>query len=114
MATPTYSAASIFQSARKARWRKWVAVCALACTIGVYSIELTHDHETLASQLGCPICHVMAHSAPNLLKPNITPVFSQLNWFSHFKPAPAAGALHNSFAVKPQTRAPPVFTSSLV
>jgi hypothetical protein len=114
MAIPRPTAETIFPATRKAGWRKWVAVCALVCTIGVYSIELTHDHETVASEMGCPICHVMAHSAPNLLKPNITPVFSQLSWFSHFKPASAAGALYNSFAVRPQTRAPPAPTSSLV
>ncbi len=114
MAITVHTAEAIFPATRNAGWRKWVAVCALLCTIGVYSIELTHDHETLASELGCPLCHVMAHSAPNLLKPNITPVFSKLSWFSHFKPALAAGALYNSFAVRPQTRAPPVLTSSLV
>jgi hypothetical protein len=114
MAIARPTAESIFVSTRKAGWRKWVAVCALVCTIGVYFIEFTHHHETLASELGCPICHVMAHSAPNLFKANITPVFGQLSWFSHFKPALAAGALYNSFAVRPQTRAPPVPTSSLL
>ncbi|MGA9854350.1 MAG: hypothetical protein WBR29_03610 [Gammaproteobacteria bacterium] len=110
----THPAESIFPATRKARSRKWVAVCALMCTIGVYSVELTHDHETLASELGCPICHVMAHSTPNLLRPNVTPVFRQLSWFSHFKPVPAVDALFSFFAVKLQTRAPPVFISSLV
>ncbi|MDE2091527.1 MAG: hypothetical protein KGJ08_06485 [Gammaproteobacteria bacterium] len=110
----THPAEIILSATRKSHWRKWVAVCALLCTIGVYSIELTHDHETLASELGCPICHVMAHSAPNLLKPNITPVFNQLSWFSHLLPLRASASSYRPFAVRPQTRAPPLATSSLV
>jgi hypothetical protein len=81
---------------------------ALICVVGVYSIELTHDHTTLASELACPVCHVMAHGAPNLFKPSINPAASFIGWYLHVLPRQGVSHVRSVSTFLPEPRAPPV------
>lgn len=98
----------ILPSLRRTQWRAWLVALALVCTVGIYSIELTHDHKTMAAELACPVCHVMAHGAPNLLKPSLTPAVSIVGWYRHVLPRTDATGLRPAPALLPQPRAPPV------
>lgn len=99
---------------RQAGWRRWLVVAALVCTVGIYSIELTHDHRTTAAELACPVCHVLAHGAPSLLKPNLTPVVSFAGWYRHDLPQSQRFVISPQFDLRPQPRAPPTPAPSLV
>jgi hypothetical protein len=59
------------------RWGRWLLLAAMACTIALYSIEVTHNHRTAADDLRCPVCHVLGHnaldSAATDLKPALIP-----------------------------------------
>jgi hypothetical protein len=105
---------NILPSVRQAPWRRWLVALALICVVGVYSIELTHDHKTLASELACPVCHVMAHGAPNLFKPVIKPVISFIGWYLHVLPRQGFSHVHSVAKLLPEPRAPPVAAFSIV
>ncbi|MGB9429304.1 MAG: DUF2946 family protein [Gammaproteobacteria bacterium] len=92
---------------RRARWFRWVLLAAVLCTVGLYTAEFSHHHETPAAELHCPICQVMAHSALDVFSPQ-------------FKPLPPVTRIHflalapritpipgRIFTVKHQPRAPP-------
>ncbi|MGH8400999.1 MAG: hypothetical protein ACRESU_07850 [Gammaproteobacteria bacterium] len=98
----------ILPAARQAGWRRWLVALALICVVGVYSIELTHDHETAASELACPVCHVMAHGAPNLFKPSLSPTISFIGWYLHVLPLQGSSHVHTVIRLRPEPRAPPV------
>jgi hypothetical protein len=97
----------ILPSVRQAPWRRLLVVLALICVVGVYSIELTHDHKTLASELACPICHGMAHGAPNPFKPFIKPSISFNSWYLHVLPRQGFGHVYSVSKYLPEPRAPP-------
>ena len=97
-----------------ARWRRWLVVAALVCMVGIYSIALTHHHKTEKAELACPVCQVMAHGAPSLLKPNLTPVVSYAGWYRHALPRQEFFTAPLRFNLKPQPRAPPISVPSLV
>ncbi|MGH8307221.1 MAG: hypothetical protein ACRER0_03030 [Gammaproteobacteria bacterium] len=99
---------------RQAGWRKWLVALALVCVVGIYSIEVTHHHKTEASELACPICHVMAHGAPNLLKPVLSPVVSFAGWYQHVLPRTTSAVVRSVIKLLPQPRAPPVSVPSSV
>ena len=105
---------NLYPALRRARWRRWLVVVALVCTLGIYSIGLTHHHKTEASELACPVCQVMAHGAPNLLKPNLTPLVSFAGWYRHVLPRRDFSLVSLRFNLKPQPRAPPIIAPSLV
>ncbi len=46
--------APILRAGRSATWRRCLALLAVVCAVGLYSIEATHFHHTLAEQLQCP------------------------------------------------------------
>jgi hypothetical protein len=104
----------ILPSVRQASWRRLLVALALICVVGVYSIELTHDHKTLASELACPVCHVMAHGAPNLFKPAIKPAVSFIGWYLHVLPWRGFSRVHSISKFLPEPRAPPVATFHIV
>jgi hypothetical protein len=54
-------------------WRAWLLLLALACTVGLYSLEATHDHRTAADDLRCPVCHVLGHNALDSATPELKP-----------------------------------------
>lgn len=114
MTTATQTIHNLYPALRGARWRRWLVIAALVCTIGIYSIELTHLHRGTAAELACPVCHVLAHGAPNLLKPNLTPLVSFAGWYCHILPWREFSLAPLRFDLKPQPRAPPVITPSLV
>lgn len=114
MTTTQQIALNIYPALRRARWRRWLVVVALVCTLGIYSIGLTHHHKTEASELACPVCQVMAHGAPSLLKPNLMPVVSFASWYRHDLPQSQHFVISPQFALRPQPRAPPVIAPSLV
>lgn len=112
--TATQTIHNLYPALRGARWRRWLVIAALVCTIGIYSIELTHLHRGTAAELACPVCHVLAHGAPNLLKPNLTPLVSFAGWYRHDLSQSQRLVISPQFDLKPQPRAPPVITPSLV
>ncbi|MGH8293052.1 MAG: hypothetical protein ACRESA_06210 [Gammaproteobacteria bacterium] len=104
----------ILPSLRQAHWRRWLVALALVCVVGIYSIEVTHHHKTAASELACPICQVMAHGAPNLLKPALSPVVSFAGWYRHVLPRMDSAGVRSILKLLPQPRAPPVSVPSSV
>lgn len=103
----------LYPALRQASWRRWLVVAALICTVGIYSIELIHLHRSTAAELACPVCHTLAHGAPNLLKPNLTPAVSYAGWYRHVLPRRDSSAVPLRFSLRPQPRAPPFFAPSL-
>lgn len=93
---------------RRARWFKWMLLAAVLCTVGLYTAEFSHYHDTPAAELHCPICQVMAHSALDVFAPQFKPLPSAtrvhfLAFTPHQLPAPTG-----VFTVKYQSRAPPL------
>ncbi|MGH8378964.1 MAG: DUF2946 family protein [Gammaproteobacteria bacterium] len=94
---------------RRAHWFRWVLFAAVLCTVGLYTLEFAHHHETPAAELHCPVCQVMAHSALDVFSPQFKPLPPVIR--VHF----LAFAFHRTsvpgraFTVKYQSRAPPVF-----
>ena len=58
---------------RRARWFKWMLLAAVLCTVGLYTAEFSHHHDTQAADLHCPICQVMAHGALDVFSPGFQP-----------------------------------------
>ena len=113
MTTTQQTTRNLYPALRRARWRKWLLIAAFVCMLGIYSIGLTHHHQSRAAELACPVCQVMAHGAPNLLKPNLTPVVSFAGWYQHVLPRREVLIIPLRFNLIPQPRAPPVIASSL-
>lgn len=93
---------------RRAHWFKWMLLVAVFCTVGLYTAEFSHYHDTPAADLHCPICQVMAHSALDVFAPQFKPLppairMHFLAFVPHQTPAPA-----RVFTIKHQSRAPPL------
>lgn len=114
MTPATEFSPQLWAALRQARCRRWLVAAVLACTVGIYSIVLTHHHKTKASELACPVCQVMAHGAPSLHKPKLTPVVSIAGWYRHDLPQSQHFVISLQFDYRPQPRAPPLLASSLV
>jgi hypothetical protein len=94
---------------RRRDWRTWLLLLALAWTVGLYSIEATHNHKTAADDLRCPVCHVVGHNALDSTTPDLTPALIPALLFFVLMPAALVMLPHRPFPPKPQTRAPPTF-----
>jgi len=93
---------------RRARWFKWMLLAAVLCTVGLYTAEFSHHHDTPAADLHCPICQVMAHSALDVFTPQFKPLPPTIRMqFLAFKPTITA-APRRMFIVTHQSRAPPL------
>ncbi|MGA9851814.1 MAG: hypothetical protein WBR15_02660 [Gammaproteobacteria bacterium] len=113
-ATPSIFKRDALPVLRQAGWRKWLVAVALVCMVGIYSIEVTHHHKTEASELACPVCHVMAHGAPNILKPALSPAVSFAGWYRHVLPRADFTVVRSTLNLLPQPRAPPISVPSFV
>lgn len=92
---------------RRAPWFQWMLLAAVLCTVGLYTLEFSHHHETPAAELHCPICQVMAHSALDVFSPQFKPLPPPIRvHFLAFR-APITAALRHVFTVTHQSRAPP-------
>lgn len=92
---------------RHARWFVCVLLAALVCTVGLYSIQSCSGHETLTADLGCPVCHAVAHSALQVYIPAFQPQsVSRLVSLLAYSPLRLEAPTH--LALFPyQSRAPP-------
>ncbi len=99
---------------RLAAWRAGLLLFALTCAVSLYSIEATHNHKTVLDDLRCPVCHVVGHSALDVYTPDLTPAFSLALLFFVLLPAPLVGASRSFYFPKPQTRAPPSLSLSII
>lgn len=99
---------------RLAAWRAGLLLFALTCAISLYSIEATHNHKTVLDDLRCPVCHVVGHSALDVYSPDLTPAFSLALLFFVLLPAPLVGTSRSFYFPKPQTRAPPSLSLSII
>ncbi|MGH8283693.1 MAG: hypothetical protein ACRESE_07595 [Gammaproteobacteria bacterium] len=94
---------------RRARWFRWVLFAAVLCTVGLYTLEFAHHHETAAAELHCPICQVMTHSALDIFSPQFKPLPPAIRFhFLAFTPR-LTSVQGRVLTVKYQSRAPPVF-----
>lgn len=92
---------------RHARWFACVLLAALVCTVGLYSIQSCSGHETLTAELGCPVCHAVAHSALQVYLPKFQPQsVSRLVSFLAYAPLHPAAPAHVNL-LPYQSRAPP-------
>lgn len=110
----TRHSTSILRALRQARWRRWLVAAALVCVVGVFSIALTHHHKSEKAELSCPVCQVLAHGIPAPAKPNLAPALKNASWYRHTLPQWAFSPFVRRYSLKPQPRAPPVSTASLV
>jgi hypothetical protein len=93
---------------RRARWFKWMLLAAVLCTVGLYTAEFSHHHDTPAAELHCPICQVMAHSALDVFAPQFKPLPPSVRaQFLAFRP-PLTDAPRPAATVTHQSRAPPL------
>jgi len=77
---------------RRARWFKWMLLAAVLCTVGLYTAEFSHHHDTPAAELHCPICQVMAHSALDVFAPQFKPLPPAIRMHFWLCAAPDSGA----------------------
>lgn len=105
---------NLFPSLRRARWRRWLVITALVCVVGIFSIGVTHHHQTLAAELACPVCHITAHGSPDLLHVDTTPAASFAGWYRHALPHTNFVFAPSRFNLTPPARAPPASVSSLI
>ncbi len=94
---------------RRRDWRTWLLLLALAWTVGLYSIEATHNHQTAADDLRCPVCHVVGHNALDSTTPDLKPALIPALLSFVLMPAALMMLPRRAFPPKPQTRAPPTF-----
>lgn len=93
---------------RRARWFKWMLLAAVLSTVGLYTLEFSHHHDTPAAELHCPICQVMAHSALDVFAPQFKPLAPSTRvHFLAFAPHQVSTPAR-VFTVKYQSRAPPL------
>lgn len=99
--------AGLLMPMRRARWFGWLVLVAAVCTVGLYALEAAHTHKTLAGELHCPVCQVMAHSALEVFTPRLDakrPLihrrFLRIASQQTFPPRPVPGGSY-------QPRAPP-------
>jgi hypothetical protein len=104
---PVSDAAPATRAGRLPRWRKWLVLFALACSVALYSIEAIHDHRSAVDQLRCPVCHVAGHNALDSATPDLAPALTLTVLFCVLLPVAGAGLPRRVFFPKPQTRAPP-------
>jgi len=93
------------------RWRAWLLLLALASTVGIYSIEATHNHKTAADDLRCAVCNVVGTNALDSTTPDLKPALVSALLFLVLLPAAITVRPYRSFSPKPQTRAPPSFSA---
>ena len=104
----TQRSAGRLSGMRRARWFKWMLLAAVLCTVGLYTAEFSHHHDTPGAELHCPICQVMAHSALDVFAPQFKPLPPAVRMqFLAFKP-PITAAPRRVSTVTHQSRAPPL------
>lgn len=114
METLADPSALIRPARRVSGWRAGLLLAALACAVGLYSIEATHNHRTAVDELRCPVCHVVGHSALDVYTPDLTPAFNPA-LFAYLPAADdAPGSPRDSFSLRPRSRAPPSLVSSFI
>ncbi len=94
---------------RRLKWFRWTAFLALLCAIGLYVAEASHHHKTETGELRCPVCHTIAHGALDLFVPAVDAAPQPTLGFLLKLPRARDSVLPQSFAVRPQSRAPPFF-----
>lgn len=89
------------------KWRAWLLLLALACTVGLYSVEATHNHRSAADDLRCPVCHVVGHNALDSTTPELKPAL--LSALSLFVALPLIQVVlpRRGYLLSPPSRAPP-------
>ena len=93
---------------RRARWFKGLLLLATVCTVSLYCVEATHNHETRAEELHCPICQVVVHNALEIYSPTIAPPLSIPRvQFLALEPQ-QSDVQEREWTVKFQSRAPPI------
>jgi hypothetical protein len=104
----TLPARGWFAAMRRARWFKSVLLLAVICTIGIYSVEVTHNHETPAQELHCPICQVVVHNSLQVYSPQFAPhpPIPRIQYLA-LEPQPAIES-GREWTVQFQSRAPPI------
>ncbi|MDE2069919.1 MAG: hypothetical protein KGJ04_01475 [Gammaproteobacteria bacterium] len=105
--TPNHSTIRLTRL-RRTRWFSGMLLVAVLCTVGLYTLEFAHHHETPAAELHCPICQVMAHGALDVFSPTFQPqpptVRARfLALVPHLTPVP-----ERVFHVTHRSRAPPL------
>ena len=101
-------AAGWLSAMRRARWFRGILLLAVVCTVALYSIEATHNHETPAQELHCPICQVVAHNSLQVYSPQFTPP-SPIPRVEYLALVPQPAILSGrEWTVQFQSRAPPI------
>jgi hypothetical protein len=92
---------------RRRDWRAWLLLLALACTVGLYSVEATHQHRTATDDLRCPVCHVLGHNALDSATQDLKPALIPALLFFVLLPVTVTVRPRRLNCLKPQSRAPP-------
>lgn len=95
-------------------WQRWLLLLALAWTVALYSVEVTHDHRTAADDLRCPVCHVLGHNALDSATPDLKPALLPALLFFLLLPVTVTVRLRRLSFLKPQSRAPPSLPTPFV
>ena len=95
-------------------WRALLLLAAVACAVSLYSIEATHNHQTVLDDLRCPVCHVVGHNALDVYTPDLSATIAVPLVLFLGLPRLAAGLPRRGFFPKPRSRAPPSSVSSSI
>lgn len=104
---------ALIRCLRRKAWFQWVAILALACTVGLYAAESNHHHKTQASELLCPVCKAIGQGALDLFTPETGLTFSGTSGYFLRLAKPKASSLSSFFLALPQSRAPPRSSSQV-
>lgn len=96
------------------RWRKYLTIVALVCVVGLYSDAVTHHHQTLAQEMGCPVCHVVSHNALSTFTPSLAPPVLVSSWVHASLPRGDIGGFRLFLNPAHRSRAPPSLAPKLV
>ncbi|HET7307490.1 MAG TPA: hypothetical protein VFK24_06730 [Gammaproteobacteria bacterium] len=105
---------TLSNAARVPLWRKCLLLVALVCAIGLYSDAVTHHHQTLAQEMGCPICHVVSHNALTSFTPSIALPVRIFSWFRSRLPNAGTDGFRQFFNPAYRSRAPPLSAPKFV
>lgn len=96
---------------RSSRHARWLVAAALACMVGLYSLQVTHLHHSTKTSLAYPKSQVERPALLDGLLPNLAPIAPFQARYHLTLPEPGLGFAADSPRLTPQGRAPPFLYS---
>lgn len=96
---------------RSSRLARWLVMAALACMVGLYSLQVTHLHPSAKTSLVYPKSQVERPALLDDLLPDLTPIAPLPASYHLILSEPRPGFVADTPRLTPQGRAPPFLYS---